>query len=180
MFWPMSMARKSCISAGSRVGGSLNARHLKTLLTGAVVGAGAVVGGAVVGGAAAVVLVGTGTAVAVTITNETPIVEVLKLSREKQVTRLPVWEQREQRRRIVGLVNLNSLLYRSDVAPDQRAGTYVQAGLYVDEDMRVEVALRRMQRSGQRLAIVLGREGREIGTLELQDVLEVIFGEVAL
>jgi putative hemolysin len=119
-------------------------------------------------------------AMAVTITNETPIVEVLKLSREKQVTRLPVWEQREQRRRIVGLVNLNSLLYRSDVAPDQRAGTYVQAGLYVDEDMRVEVALRRMQRSGQRLAIVLGREGREIGTLELQDVLEVIFGEVAL
>jgi CBS domain containing-hemolysin-like protein len=46
--------------------------------------------------------------------------------------------------------------------------------------MRVEVALRRMQRSGQRLAIVLGREGREIGTLELQDVLESIFGEVSL
>ena len=29
-------------------------------------------------------------------------------------------------------------------------------------------------------AIVLGRDGRELGTLDLQDVLEVIFGEVSL
>jgi CBS domain containing-hemolysin-like protein len=116
----------------------------------------------------------------VTITTDTPVSEVLKLSREKQLTRLPVWEERDQRRRIVGVINLNSLLYRSDIAPEQRAGVHVQAGLYVNEDMRVEVALRRMQRSGQRLAIVLGREGGEIGTLELQDVLESIFGEVSL
>ena len=61
-----------------------------------------------------------------------------------------------------------------------RAGAHVQPAIYVDEDMRIEVALRRMQRSGQRLAIVLGRDGRELGTLDLQDVLEVIFGEVSL
>jgi CBS domain containing-hemolysin-like protein len=52
--------------------------------------------------------------------------------------------------------------------------------LFLEEDMRLEVALRRMQRSGQRLAIVLGRERREIGLLSLQDVLKVIFGEVSL
>jgi CBS domain containing-hemolysin-like protein len=40
--------------------------------------------------------------------------------------------------------------------------------------------LRRLQRSGERLAIVLGRERREIGILSLQDVLNVIFGEVSL
>jgi CBS domain containing-hemolysin-like protein len=118
--------------------------------------------------------------VTVTITTETPVSEVFKLSREKQLTRMPVWEEHDQRRRIVGVINLNSLLYQSDIASEQRAGAYVQAGLYVNEDMRVEVALRRMQRSGQRLAVVLGRDGREIGTLELQDVLEFIFGEVSL
>ena len=46
--------------------------------------------------------------------------------------------------------------------------------------LRLEVALRRMQRSGQRLAIVLSRDRREIGIITLQDVLKVIFGEVSL
>jgi CBS domain containing-hemolysin-like protein len=57
---------------------------------------------------------------------------------------------------------------------------YIRPALFLEEDMRLEVALRRMQRSGQRLAIVLGRERREIGLLSLQDVLKVIFGEVSL
>jgi CBS domain containing-hemolysin-like protein len=52
--------------------------------------------------------------------------------------------------------------------------------LFLEESVRLEVALRRMQRSGQRLAIVLGRNGRETGLLSLQDVLRIIFGEVKL
>jgi CBS domain containing-hemolysin-like protein len=52
--------------------------------------------------------------------------------------------------------------------------------LYLDEDLRLEVALRRMQRSGQRLAVVLGRDQREIGIVSLQDILKLIFGEVSL
>ena len=54
------------------------------------------------------------------------------------------------------------------------------AALFLDEDLRLEVALQRMQRAGQRLAIVLGRDRRETGILSLQDVLKVIFGEVSL
>jgi CBS domain containing-hemolysin-like protein len=52
--------------------------------------------------------------------------------------------------------------------------------LFLDEDLRLEIALRRMQRGGQHLAIVLGRDRRELGFLSLQDVLKVIFGEVSL
>ena len=59
-------------------------------------------------------------------------------------------------------------------------GEYVKPALFLDEDLRLEVALRRLQRSGQRLAIVLGRDRREIGILSLQDVLKFIFGEVSL
>jgi CBS domain containing-hemolysin-like protein len=33
-----------------------------------------------------------------------------------------------------------------------------------------------MQRSGQRLAIVLDRSGRETGIISLHDILQVIFG----
>jgi CBS domain containing-hemolysin-like protein len=37
-----------------------------------------------------------------------------------------------------------------------------------------------MQKGGQRIAIVLGRDRHEIGILTLQDVLKAIFGEVNL
>ena len=52
--------------------------------------------------------------------------------------------------------------------------------LYLSEEMRLEEALRRMQRSGQRLGIVLGRDQRELGLVSLHDILKFIFGEVSL
>ena len=36
------------------------------------------------------------------------------------------------------------------------------------------------RKRGQRLAIVLGRDGRELGIVSLQDILKAIFGEVKL
>jgi putative hemolysin len=117
---------------------------------------------------------------AVTASTQTLVSQTLALCREKRVTRLPVWEMRDGRRRIGGLISLKSLLFRGDLDLDKPVGEYMKPALFLNEDMRLEVALRRMQRSGQRLAIVLGREGREIGILSLQDVLKVIFGEVSL
>ena len=52
--------------------------------------------------------------------------------------------------------------------------------LYLGDETRLEEAMRRMQRSGQRLAIVLGRNQREVGIISLQDILKFIFGEVSL
>lgn len=117
---------------------------------------------------------------AVTLSTQTLVSQTLVLCREKRVTRLPVWEMRDGRCRIGGLISLKSLLFRGDLDMNKPVGEYMKPALFLNEDMRLEVALRRMQRSGQRLAIVLGREGREIGILSLQDVLKVIFGEVSL
>jgi len=117
---------------------------------------------------------------AATASTQTPVSEVLTLCRERRVTRLPVWETQDGQQRIRGLISLKSLLFESDLDPNKPIGNYMKPALFLNEDMRLEVALRRMQRSGQRLAIVLGREGREIGLVTLQDVLKVIFGEVSL
>jgi CBS domain containing-hemolysin-like protein len=116
----------------------------------------------------------------VTVTTTTPVGDALTLCRERKFTRLPVWESRDGQRRIVGAVSLKWLLYQPDLSPTRPVSDYIRPALFLEEDMRLEVALRRMQRSGQRLAIVLGRERREIGLLSLQDVLKVIFGEVSL
>jgi len=117
---------------------------------------------------------------AATANTQTPVSEVLALCRERKLTRLPIWETRDRQRRIAGLISLKSLLFQPDLDMNKPISDHMKPALFLNEDMRLEVALRRMQRSGQRLAIVLGREGREIGILSLQDVLKVIFGEVSL
>jgi len=116
----------------------------------------------------------------VTMTAQTPAGAALALCRERKLTRLPVWEQRDGERRIVGMLALNTLLYHPALDASKPVSEYMKPALFLDEDMRLEVALRRLQRSGQRLAIVLGRDQREIGILSLQDVLKAIFGEVSL
>jgi CBS domain containing-hemolysin-like protein len=52
--------------------------------------------------------------------------------------------------------------------------------IFMEEDVRLEIALRRMQRAGQRLGIVLARDGVEVGVVTLEDILKLMFGEVKL
>src|SRR5207244_13451835 len=102
------------------------------------------------------------------------------LWRQHKLTRLLVFEEREERRRISGLIHLDPLLYQSDLEPAKPVREQMKPALYLEEDLRLEIALRRMQRGGQRLAIVLARDGNEIGIISLQDVLKIIFGDVSL
>ena len=108
------------------------------------------------------------------------VAEVLALGRQRKLTRFPVWEERDGTRRIIGLANLNPLLYQINLDPSRPISEYLKPALYLEEDLRLEIALRRMQRAGHRLAIVLARDRREVGILSLQDILKVIFGEVSL
>ena len=117
---------------------------------------------------------------AVAITAQTPVSAALALCRERKLTRLPVWESRDGGQRISGLLALNTLLYQPALDTNKTVADYVKPALFLDEHLRLELALRRLQRSGQRLATVLNRERREIGLLSLQDVLQVIFGQVSL
>ncbi|MEO5803309.1 MAG: CNNM domain-containing protein [Verrucomicrobiota bacterium] len=116
----------------------------------------------------------------VTVATDTPMEHVLKICRERNLTRLPVVRKEPGRDRIVGVISLKKLLYLEDLDLAKPAGDYVNPALYLNDDLRLEEALRRMQRSGRRLAVVLNREQREIGIVSLQDILKTIFGEVSL
>ena len=80
----------------------------------------------------------------------------------------------------MGILSLRTLLYQSDLDMARTAGDYVKPALYLDQSVLLEAALQRMQKSGERLAIVLGPGRREVGIVGLQDILKVIFGEVRL
>jgi putative hemolysin len=110
---------------------------------------------------------------------DTPVVDAIKLAREKNISRLPVWEERDGRRRIAGLLAVNALLF-NPLDLQNSASRHMMPALFMEEDVRLEIALRRMQRAGQRLAIVLARDGVEVGIVTLEDILKLMFGEVKL
>ncbi len=107
-----------------------------------------------------------------------PLEEALRVAREHNLTRIPVWETRENQRRIAGLLNVDQLLFTAGLDPQRPVSEHLKPALYLDGELRLEVALRRMQRGGERLAIVLGLDRREIGVISLQDILKNVFGEV--
>jgi CBS domain containing-hemolysin-like protein len=72
------------------------------------------------------------------------------------------------------------LLFRDDLDLQKPVAAHITPALFLNEDTRLEIALRRMQRAGERLAVVLARDGREIGVVALEDVLKVMFGELKL
>jgi putative hemolysin len=109
-----------------------------------------------------------------------PVSRVLEECRQHHFTRVPVWERRDGARRISGLVSLNALLFEPSLDASRPLAQFIRPAIYLDEDLRVEIALRQMQRSGQRMGIVLSRERREIGIVTLEDILKAVFGEVNL
>lgn len=124
--------------------------------------------------------VATPLAQAVTIPAEMPLGDAFKLGREKRLWRLPVWQAREGQARIAGLLALGPLLFRDDLDLQRPAAAHLTPALFINENARLEIALRLMQRAGHRLAIVIGQDRREIGIVSLEDILKVMFGEVKL
>ncbi|RPI98617.1 MAG: DUF21 domain-containing protein [Chloroflexi bacterium] len=118
---------------------------------------------------------------AVTIEASEPVNQLLTRCRERNLSRLPVWDVRDGQRQVIGVASLDTVLYqRERLDPTQPVREHVRPALFLEEDLRLELALRRMQRSGQRLAIVLARDRQASGVITLQDVLKLIFGEVRL
>jgi CBS domain containing-hemolysin-like protein len=111
---------------------------------------------------------------------QSPLRDALSLVQGKNLSRLPVWETRDGKRRIAGLLDVGALLFLENLDAAKTAGEFMSPALFLDDSTRLEIALRRMQRAGQRLAIVLARDGHEAGVVALEDILKLMFGEVKL
>ena len=106
--------------------------------------------------------------------------DALALAAEKNLSRLPVWETRDGRKRIAGMLDATALLFAENLEESRSVAEFMSPAVFLEADTRLEVALRRMQRAGQRLAIVLTPDRREAGVVALEDILKLMFGEVKL
>jgi CBS domain containing-hemolysin-like protein len=114
----------------------------------------------------------------ISVDSSLPLAEVLVLCRDRGLTRMPVVDAGTKR--IIGVINLENILYQEGLDPTKAAREYMQAAFFLPEELHLEEALRRMQHTGGRLAVVLGPDHRETGIISLQDILKMIFGEVTL
>lgn len=113
-----------------------------------------------------------------TVSESACVGDVLGLAKQTGLTRFPVVRREHGRARVIGLVDSSALLYTPGLDAACPVSYFLRPVLYLEEDLRLEVALERLRRRGQRLAVVLALDGREAGVLALQDILQFLFGEV--
>jgi magnesium and cobalt transporter len=107
-----------------------------------------------------------------------PMNAVLALCQERNFSRIPVMDSKTGR--VAGVINLEWLLYSEELDRTKPARHYMEPAFFLPEELHLEEALRRMQSTGRRLAIVFSPDRGETGVVTLEDILRVIFGEVNL
>src|SRR6266581_2344955 len=111
-----------------------------------------------------------------------PIEENLALARAEKHTRYPVYDAR--RGDLVGVINLKALALYSEKDAADREGQRIQDAsivkelLRVPEDRRIDAVLKEMRRRRLHMAAVVDKEGKAIGILTMEDIIEEIFGEI--
>ncbi len=93
---------------------------------------------------------------------------------EKQYTRYPIYKERVDR--IVGTVHAFDVLKTKD--PALRLGQIARAPLFVPKTQQAIDLLVELQRARQAMAIVVDEYGGAIGIATIEDILEVVVGEI--
>lgn len=99
--------------------------------------------------------------------------ELIKKSVETGYSRFPVY--RENIDDIVGMVHVKDALMRDEKT---KLSEIMREIIKVSPGMKVDDVLREMQRRKIHMAIIQSKDGRTIGLLTLEDLIEEIFGEI--
>jgi CBS domain containing-hemolysin-like protein len=96
--------------------------------------------------------------------------------RERRLSRYPLRER--GRGRVVGVAHVKGLLLDllAGSAPDLRR--QVKDVVRVQDDVLLEVALRRLQRAGEHMGVAVDASGTDTGIFTLEDVVEELIGDV--
>lgn len=113
---------------------------------------------------------------------DTDLAEAAREVADKQHSRMPIYRSRVDD--VVGVVHVFDLLSAaSDPARDKDGAARTVAAMahpaiYVPETMRASELLRELQAEGQHLAIVVDEYGGAVGIVTIEDLLEIIVGDI--
>ena len=107
----------------------------------------------------------------------TPWPETLKIIRESKHSRFPVVAEGQDLP--LGILHVKDILHHElnkQAAPDLRS--VLRPSLKTTEDVPLEALLAQLQRHHRRVAIVVDRQGKWVGFITLEDLIEQIIGSV--
>jgi len=108
---------------------------------------------------------------------ERTVEENLALARDEKHTRYPVYDPGHGD--LVGVINLKALALLSEgEAGRMRESDVIKELLRVPADRRIDAVLAQMRRRRLHMAAIVGRDGKAIGILTMEDIIEEIFGEI--
>jgi CBS domain containing-hemolysin-like protein len=102
--------------------------------------------------------------------------QVLETARDSAHTRMPVWDENPDQ--IVGIVNTKDLFHLFSLKGLVILMDAMYPPLFVDPDQPVARLLQTFRRVKRPMAVVRDREGRFLGIVTLEDILEQIVGEI--
>jgi CBS domain containing-hemolysin-like protein len=102
--------------------------------------------------------------------------DILETARMSAHTRMPVWEGEPDR--IVGIVNTKDLFHIFSLMNLVILEDAMYPALYVDADVSLGGALNHFRRERRQMAVVRDVQGRFLGILTLEDIIEEIVGEI--
>lgn len=102
--------------------------------------------------------------------------EIVERVNASQFTRMPVWSRR--RGKFIGVANVKALLLGFARERRLRLRDVIYQPLRLHHACSLPRALRTFKRRKQHLAFVVGDEGTPIGIVTLEDVLEVMVGDI--
>ena len=114
----------------------------------------------------------------VSISADATIEEAISLSRETSILRMPVFDEQSKRKVFLGVLNLKHLLYEWEDKRHEPVRKHVAGVMHLQAQMSVDDALRQMQEAGQRVGLVLNAKQKEVGWVNIRDILKTVFGEV--
>ncbi len=113
---------------------------------------------------------------------DTELAEAAREVADKQHSRMPIYKSRVDD--VVGVVHVFDLLSavseasKADGAPPSTVAGLAHPPIYVPETMRASELLRELQAEGQHLAIVVDEYGGAVGIVTIEDLLEIIVGDI--
>ena len=110
----------------------------------------------------------------VTATRDMPVAELIGLSQSTGFARFPVRDGEK----IIGVVNVYEILFENTGSAVRTAGDLMQKPQFVASTERVNRLLAVLRASRHPICIVVSPEGKHVGIVTIEDIVEEIVGDV--
>ncbi|MCL2321911.1 MAG: hemolysin family protein [Oscillospiraceae bacterium] len=103
--------------------------------------------------------------------------EVLKIIKEEQFSRFPIFK--ESMDDIIGVLNVKDILFASNISEDFSIDKYMREPIYTYEFKKISHLFNEMKRDRNHMAVVLDEYGGTVGIVTIEDLVEEIVGDIS-